>query len=224
VWQRSGNGETGGLGNAVCIRHRIWQPHRQPVRVEFGGPRPGGIQPGRRPDAGHLARRSGLLDRDQPTTKAIESAASKAGLSGISAATLQQDIASVQKLHGVIVFDVKSAVDSPDHFAHNLSAYCGASDVTDFGAAGVPLLKSVASAEFAQVKATHITQRQIKVGGVPGVETSYQLTSSTEGTLHGTQIEVLPAQNKICFVTVTVGKGVSDASVVSTAAATAQFP
>jgi hypothetical protein len=159
-----------------------------------------------------------------PTTKAIESAASKAGLNGISTATLDQDIASVQKLHGVIVFDVKSAVSSPDHFADNLSAYCGASDVTEVGAAGLPLIKSAASAEFTQVKATHITQRQIEVGGVPGVESSYQLTSSTEGTLDGTQLEVLPAQNKICFVTVTVGKGESDASVVSTAAATAQFP
>lgn len=129
----------------------------------------------------------------------------------------------MQKLHGVIVFDVKSAVDSPDHFADNLSAYCGASDVTDVGAAGVPLLKSAAAAEFAQVKATHITQRDIEVGGVPGVESSYQLSSSTEGTLHGSQLEVLPAQNKICFVTVTVGNGQSDASVISTAAATAQF-
>ena len=159
-----------------------------------------------------------------PTTKAIESAASKAGLDGMSAATLDQDIASVQKLHGVIVFDVKSAVDSPDHFADNLSAYCAASDVTDVGAAGVPLLKESAAAEFEQVKAMHITQRQIEVGGVPGVESSYQLTSSNEGTLYGTQLEVLPAQNKVCFVTVTVGKGVSDASIVSTAAATAQFP
>ena len=130
----------------------------------------------------------------------------------------------MEKLHGVIVFDVKSAVNSPGHFADNLSAYCGASDVNNVGAAGVPLLKESAAAEFAQVKATHIAQRDIEVGGVPGVESSYQLTSSTEGTLYGTQLEVLPVQNKICFVTVTVGKGVSDASVVGTAAATAQFP
>jgi hypothetical protein len=159
-----------------------------------------------------------------PTTKAIESAAATVGLSGISTATLDQDIASVQKLHGVVVFDIKSAVDSPDHFADNLSAYCGASDVTDVGAAGLPFIKSTASAEFEQVRATHITQRQIEVGGVPGVESSYQLTSSTEGTLYGTQLEVLPAQNKICFVTVSVGQGVSDGRIVSTAAATAQFP
>lgn len=159
-----------------------------------------------------------------PTAQSIESAASKTSLNGIPAATLKQDIASVEKLHGVIVFDVKSAVDSPHHFADNLSAYCAASDVNNVGAAGVPLLKSATAAEFAQVKATHLTQRQIEVGGVPGVESSYQLSSSTEGTLYGTQLEVLPAQNKICFVTVTVGQGDSDASVVSTAAATAQFP
>ena len=159
-----------------------------------------------------------------PTTKSIDSAASKAGLDGLPAATIEQDIASIQKLHGLIVFDVKSAVNSPDHFADNLSAYCGASDVNDVGAAGVPLLKESAAAEFAQVKATHIAQREIEVGGVPAVESSYQLTSLTEGTLYGTQLEVLPAQNKICFVTVTVGKAETDGDVVSTAAATAQFP
>jgi hypothetical protein len=159
-----------------------------------------------------------------PTTKSIESAASKAGLSHISAATLDQDITAVQKLHGVIVFDVKSAVDSHGHVADNLSAYCGASDVTEVGAAGVPLLKSSTSAEFAQLGATHITQRQIEVGGVQAVASSYQLTSSTEGTIYGTQLAVLPAQNKICFVTVTVGRGQSDGNVITTAAATAQFP
>jgi hypothetical protein len=145
-------------------------------------------------------------------------------VSGISASTIEQDIASVQKLHGVIVFDVKSAVDSPGHVTPNLSAYCAASGVTDAGAAGVQLLKSAAAAEYAKVGATHVTSQQLEVGGVQGVETTYQLSSSTEGTLYGSQLEVLPAQNKVCFVTVTVGKGESAGSIVSTAAATAQFP
>jgi hypothetical protein len=86
------------------------------------------------------------------------------------------------------------------------------------------MLKSVASAEFGKAGATHITQRQLEVGGVPGVDSSYQLHSSTEGTLYASQLEVLPAQNKICVVTVTAGKGESEGSVVSLAAATAQFP
>ena len=159
-----------------------------------------------------------------PTRGSIASAASKEGVSGFSASTIEQDIASVQRLHGVIVFDVKSAVDSPGHITPNLSAYCAASGVTDAGAAGVPLLKSTAAAEYGKVGATHIAEQEREVGGVPGLETSYQLSSSTEGTLYGSQLEVLPAQNKVCFVTVTVGQGEPDGSIVSTAAATAQFP
>jgi hypothetical protein len=62
------------------------------------------------------------------------------------------------------------------------------------------------------------------IGGVPGLDTSYQVYSSSQGTIYGSQLEVLPAPDKICFVTVTDGKGESDGSVVSTAAATAQFP
>jgi hypothetical protein len=159
-----------------------------------------------------------------PAKGSIERAASKAGLSGISASALVQDVTSMQKLHGVIVFDVKSAVDSPDHFAPNLNAYCTASGVTDVGASGVPLIKEATAAEIAKVGATDITQRDLEVGGVPGVETSYQLHSSSVGTIYGSQLEVLPKPDKLCAVTVTVGKGQSDGSIVSTAAATARFP
>ena len=129
---------------------------------------------------------------------------------------------ALQKLHGVIVFDVTSAVDG--HFARNLNAYCSTSGVTEVGAAAVPLVKEEAAAEFQKLDATHITQRELEIGGVPGVETSYQIYSSTEGTIYGSQLEVLPATDKICFVTVTEGKGETDGDVVSTAAATAQFP
>jgi hypothetical protein len=65
----------------------------------------------------------------------IESAARHIGLSGVSASTLIMYMKSLQSLHAVIVFDIKSAVDSPGHFARNLNAYCTASGVTDVGAA-----------------------------------------------------------------------------------------
>jgi hypothetical protein len=154
--------------------------------------------------------------------QSIQSAANSADLKGISSAALVQDMTSLQKLHGIIVFDVASAVDH--HFADNLNAYCSTSGVTEVGAAGVPLVKEEAATEFQNLDATHIAQRELAIGGVPGVNTSYQVYSATEGTIYGSQLEVLPAPNKICFVTVTDGKGESDGSVVSTAAATAQFP
>jgi len=154
--------------------------------------------------------------------QSIQSAANSADLKGISSAELVQDMTSLQKLHGIIVFDVASAVDG--HFARNLNAYCSTSGVTEAGAAGVPLVKAEAAAEFKNLDSTHITQRELAIGGVPGVETSYQVYSSSQGTIYGSQLEVLPAPDKICFVTVTDGKGESDGTVVSTAAATAQFP
>lgn len=158
-----------------------------------------------------------------PTKESIKSAASKTGLSGISAATLAQDLETLQKLHGIIVFDVKSAVENPSHGAPNLSAYCGVSGVTDVGAAGVPLLKTSTAAELEKVEATHITQQDVKIGGVPGVETLYQLHSSSVGTLYGSQVEVLPKPDKACFVTATMNDSGSGGRILSVAAATAQF-
>jgi hypothetical protein len=158
------------------------------------------------------------------TAGSIESSVSKLGLSGVSASEVAQDAAAVQKLHGVIVFDVKSGMDSPNRPTPNLDASCGASGVTDVGASGVPLIKTSEAAEIAKLGATHITQQELAVGGVPGVETSYQFNSSSEGTIYGSQLEVLPAQNKVCLVTVTVVRGESEGSIMSTAAATAQFP
>jgi hypothetical protein len=159
-----------------------------------------------------------------PANQSIASAAKEAGLKDISPATLEQDMTSLQKLHGIIVFDVKSGVDSPEHFTRNLNTYCSVSGVTEAGAAAVPFIKSAATAEFGQLGGTNITQQDLEVGGVPGVETSYQVQSSTVGTLHGSQLEVAPKPDQLCFVTLSFGAGESGGSILSTAAATARFP
>jgi hypothetical protein len=151
----------------------------------------------------------------------IESAASKLDVHGLSASTLVQDMETLQKLHGVFVIDGKAAVDSPQHVTPNLNAYCTSSGVTDVGAAGVPLMKTLGAAEFAKLGATNITQKDIEIGGLAGVESSYQLSSASAGTIYESQLEVLPKPDKACFVTVTGG---SEGNVVSVAAATAQFP
>jgi hypothetical protein len=159
-----------------------------------------------------------------PTKESTEAIASKAGLSGISAATIVQDMETLQKLHAILVVNIKSAVDHPQAFVSDLNAYCAASGVTDVGAAGVPLLTTSAAAEFEKSGATHVTQKDVEIGGVPGVETSYQLSSSSKGTIYGSQLEVLPKPNDACFVTLSVGKGESAGNILSTAAATAEFP
>jgi hypothetical protein len=158
-----------------------------------------------------------------PTKESMKNAASKLEVQGVSAATLRQDLETVQKLHGTMVVDAKSAVDDPKHFARNLNAYCATSGVTDTGAAGLQLLRTASAAEFEKIGATHITQKDSEIGGVPGVETSYQLSSQTMGTLYGSQLEVLPKPNDICFVTLSRDASESAGNVLSTAAATAQF-
>ncbi|MCW2933904.1 MAG: hypothetical protein JWM19_4866 [Actinomycetia bacterium] len=153
----------------------------------------------------------------------IDSASKKIGLKGFSASTLTQDMESLLKLHAVFVVDVTGAVNGQS-FAPNLNAYCVTSGVTDVGAAGAPLLKEEAAAEFQKIGAAHVTQKDLEIGGVPGVETSYQLSSSSVGTLYGSQLEVLPKPDKACFVTLTVANSQSAGNTLSVAAATAQFP
>jgi hypothetical protein len=159
-----------------------------------------------------------------PTSESLKNGASKLNLKGVSAATLVQDVQTMQKLHGIMVVDAKSAVDDPNHFARNLNAYCATSGVSDTGSAGVQLLRTGAAAEFQQMGATNVTQKDIEVGGVPGLETSYQLNSANIGTLYGSQLEVLPKANVACFVTLSVDASESAGNILSVAAATAQFP
>ena len=159
-----------------------------------------------------------------PTKESMKSAVSKLDLQGFSAATLLQDVETMQKLHGIMVLDVKSAVDHPDRFARNLNEYCSTSGVTDAGGAGLQLLRTAAAAQFEKAGATHITQKDLEIGGVPGVETSYRLSSQTMGTLYGSQLEVLPKPNDMCVVTLTRDASESAGAILRTAAATAQFP
>lgn len=159
-----------------------------------------------------------------PTKESMSNAASKLDVPGLSAATLVADLEQMQKLHGIMVVDAKSAVDDPNHIARTLNIYCAPSGVTDTGSAGVPLLRTGAAAEYQQVGATHVTQKDVEVGGVPGVESSYQIVSKSAGTIYQSQLGVLPKPNDACFVTLSWDANESSAGILSTAAATAQFP
>ena len=153
----------------------------------------------------------------------VEQAAQKLGLQGVSPAQLIQDMQSLQKLHGLIVVDVKSAVDSPRHFATTLNAYCTSSGVTDTGTAALPLLRQEAIAGMQQIHAGHISVKNVEVGGVPGLQTSYTLSSSSAGTLDGAQLEVLPKPDRACFLTLTAAQGQFPSAVLPVVAATAIF-
>jgi hypothetical protein len=133
----------------------------------------------------------------------IQEAIRKIGLHGISQATLTQDMQALQKLHAIYAVDIKSAVSSPGHFSSNVNAYCTNSGVTESGSAGVPILRQSAAAELQQIGGHNLTQTDVQVGGVPGVQTSYTLSTSGAGTLHAAQLEVLPKPDRACFVTLT---------------------
>jgi hypothetical protein len=127
----------------------------------------------------------------------------KIGLHGISQATLTRDMQALQKLHAVYAVDTKSTVGSSGHFATNINAYCTNSGITQSGSAGVPILRQSALTELQQIGGQNLSQADLKVGGVPGVQTSYTLSTSGAGTLHAAQLEVLPKPDRACFVTLT---------------------
>jgi hypothetical protein len=160
-----------------------------------------------------------VVDPDQ---QSIDSGANKLKVAGLSATQVSQDLTELQKVHGVIAVDIASAVADHGKFARTVNAYCGESGVTDTGSGGIPLIKAGAKDEIGSI-GSHITQQDTEIGGVPGVQTSYQLKSATIGTLYGSQLEVLPKPSVACFVTlsaITPGQ----LSVLAVAAKTAQFP
>ena len=160
------------------------------------------------------------IDLSQVSASGIASAASKLKVPAFSSAQLTQAMQAIQKQHGVLAADLASA-SGTGHFLRNINAFCQESGITDSGAEGLPVLAQSAKTELATI-GKNITQRDVTIGGVPGLETSYQ-TSSAIGTITGSQLEVLPKSGKACFVTLTTSASESAGSYLATAAATAQF-
>lgn len=135
--------------------------------------------------------------------QSLQDAIKKIGLHGVSQATLTREVQGLQKLHALYAVDIPSTASSPGHFATNINAYCTNSGVTESGKAGVAILRQSAATEMQQINAHILSQTDVKVGGIPGVETSYTLSTSGAGTLHAAQLEVLPKPDRACFVTLT---------------------
>jgi hypothetical protein len=133
----------------------------------------------------------------------MQEAIRKIGLHGVNQAALAQDLQALLKLHAVYAVDARSIASSPGHFATNVNGYCTSSGVSASGAAGVSLLRQSAVTELQQLGAQNLSQTDVEVGGIPGVQTSYTLSTSGAGTLHAAQLEVLPAADRACFITLT---------------------
>jgi hypothetical protein len=158
-----------------------------------------------------------------PAKQSLASAASKLDVPGINASTLEQDMQSLQKNHAIFAFDLASAPSTPDHFVRNINAYCMSSGITDTSSAGVPFLTQGMKSEFSTV-ASDITQHDVTIGGVPGIETSYKLNSASGADVQGAQLEVLPKPDVVCYVTLSFSSPQTPGNYLAVAAATAQFP
>jgi hypothetical protein len=133
----------------------------------------------------------------------LREAIRKIGLHGANQQTLSQTLQALQKLHAVYAVDVNSVASSPGHFSTNVNGYCVDSGLSQSGSAGVPLVRQLAATELQRLGAQNLTQADVDIGGVPGVQTSYTLSTSAAGTLHAAQLEVLPKPGRACFVTLT---------------------
>ncbi len=152
----------------------------------------------------------------------LQQAIEKLGIHGLSQSTLTQDMQTLEKLHAAYAIDVSSIATSPRHYATNINAYCSTSGVTDTGSAGVALLRQSAASELQQVGATGLSQTDVQIGGVPGVQTAYSLSTSADGVLRGRQLEVLPKPDRVCYITLTGVRAPS--SLLAQIAPTVQYP
>ena len=189
---------------------------RAPAAVPAGYKRVGGTAQGI-----SLAVPSSWADVDLSKQSAA-AAISKLKLSSLTATQLTQSMAQLQQSKAIVAADLAYAATSRDHFTRNINAYCSATDVTDTGAAAVPVLKSIMQSQFSTI-ATHVTEQDTTIGGVPGLQTSYELKSGTLGLLYGSQLEVLPKSGKACFVTLTSLSPVQGSAILAVAAKTTQF-
>jgi hypothetical protein len=163
---------------------------------------------------------STCLDLASDTT-AVNSIA-KLGLTSAAVDTLVPQVKQFQQFHAALAVDASGAAASSGQFPDNIGAYCLDSGTDLTGSSAVPMIKKQLTSEFGGLQVTNVSMGGMRVGGVPGLETTYLLDSSA-GTLAAGQLEVAPKPQEFCFVTLTTSRGTFSKSILSTAAQTAQF-
>ena len=160
------------------------------------------------------------LDLTSETT-AVNSIA-KLGLTSAAVDTLVPQAKQFQQRHAALAVDAKGTGASSGQFPDNIAAYCLASGTDLVGSNAVPTIKKQLTNQFGGLQVSNVSTDNTSVGGVPGVETTYLLNSST-GTLAAGELEVAPKPQEFCFVFLTTSPSTFSISVLSTAAQTAQF-
>ncbi len=146
---------------------------------------------------------------------------------GISQAALRQELQGIQKQNAVSAIDLKSAANSPGHFATNIYAFCGSSGVTDTGSAGMTFLRHEEASGIRQYPVQHVSMTQTLVGGIPGLQVSLSYDAKVAGTIYtldARQLVVLPKPGRVCSVTLTAPAGQIPGAVLTHARTTVNFP
>lgn len=154
---------------------------------------------------------------------AVAAAIKRISVQGVNVTTMTQAVQRMQKLKGVIAIDVASAADSPGHFATSINAYCAPSGISHSGSAGVAGLRQEAPELAQALNAYDIKTSDEEVGGIPGLLVTYEVKATGGIVVHNAQLQALPKALDACFVTLSAS-GQLPSSVLTTAAATAQYP
>jgi hypothetical protein len=158
---------------------------------------------------------------DLSSENAAVNSIAKLGLTSAAVDTLVPQVKQFMQVHGAMAVDPGGAANS-GQFPDNIAAYCFASGSNLTGSSAVPMIEKQMNTEFGGLQVTAVSMKNTVMGGVPGLETTYQLTTST-GTLAAGQLEVAPKPQELCLVTLTTSPGSFSNSILSTAAQTAQF-
>jgi hypothetical protein len=161
-----------------------------------------------------------VLDLTSEITAA--NSVAKLGLTMAAVHTLVPAVKQFQQLHAALAVDAKGAAASSGQFPDNISAYCVNSGIDLAGSKAVPTIETQLTNKFRGSQVAILSMGKMLVGGVPGVETTYLLTSSA-GTLAAGELEVAPKPQEFCSVILTTSQSTFSKGILSTAAQTAQF-
>jgi len=162
-----------------------------------------------------------VLDLTSETT-AVNSIA-KLGLTAAAVNTLVPEAKQFQQLHAALAVDAKVTAANSAGFPDNISAYCIESGTDLAGSSAVPTIKQQLNTELGGLLVSNVSMDNVAVGGVPGLEATYALTSSTGTALGAGELEVAPKPQELCYVDLTTSLSSFSQSILATAAQTAQF-
>jgi hypothetical protein len=160
---------------------------------------------------------------DMTSESSVANSIAKLGMTLTAVDTLVPQVKQLQQqFHAAMAVDAKTAVPSSGQFPDNVAAYCVDSGTDLAGSSAVPVIKQRLTSEFSKIKVTGVSMSGVPVGGVPGLEATYVLDSST-GPLTGGELAVAPKPQRLCYVTLTTWPATFSQSILSTAAQSAQF-